>query len=298
MIAPALTDLTTIFGLPFMYRALAAIVMLSLAAGVVGVFISFRELEFVSDGLVHAVFPGLVVGMLVGGTDALLPGAAAAALIAAVLFAVVDRRVGATGAVRGARARTDAGIAVVLTGLFSLGVVLVSRSENYVSQLQELLFGRVLTVTTTQLWQIAVVACAAVLVIVVTRRAQLFRAFDPVGFEAAGFSRLRTDISLNSAVALLVVAGVQALGVLMVIAILVVPVAVARLVTHRLVALAPLAAVITCAVGGVGLWISFEWSVSADVSVSPGPIIVLLLVVAYVLTLTATLLGRTRRADA
>lgn len=298
MITPALTDLTTIFGLPFMYRALAAIVMLSLAAGAVGVFISFRELEFVSDGLVHAVFPGLVIGMLVGGTDALLPGAAAAAIIAAVLFAMVERREAASGAVRGARSRTDAGIAVVLTGLFSLGVVLVSRSENYVSQLQELLFGRVLTVTPTQLWQIAIVATAAVLVIVATRRAQLFRAFDPVGFEAAGFSQLRTDIALNVAVALLVVAGVQALGVLMVIAILVVPVAVARLLTHRLSALAPLAAAVTCAVGFVGLWASFEWSVTADLSVSPGPIIVLLLVAAYVIALVASLLTRARRAAA
>lgn len=279
----ASTDLITIFSLPFMQRALIAVAILSVAAGVVGVFINFRELEFVSDGLVHAVFPGLVIGMLVGGTQALLPGAAVAAGVAAVLFALLGRRASA----QNARSGSDAGIAVVLTGLFSLGVVLVSRGESYVSQLQELLFGRILTIATSQLWQITIVACVAVLIIVVTRRAQLFRAFDPRGFEAAGFHAFRTDLALNLAVALLVVAGVQALGVLMVIAILVVPMAVARLVTNSLRWLMPIGTLVTGAAGFLGLWISFEWSVTTDVSVSPGAIIVLMLVLAYGLAVAA-----------
>ena len=281
-----IADLQAIFGLPFMQRALLAILVLSVAAGVVGLFINFRELEFVSDGLVHAVFPGLVIGMLVGGSAALLPGAAVAAGVAALLFtllAVGGRgRAGRGGAVGpSARGAADAGVAVVLTGLFSLGVVLVSRSKSYVSQLQELLFGRILTVTSTQLWQMAIVAFLAVVLIVLTRRSQLFRAFDPAGFESAGFSAFRTDLALNISVALLVVAGVQALGVLMVIAILVVPMAVARLVTRRLALLIPLAALVTCAAGFGGLWLSFELSVGADLSVSPGAIIVLLLVIGY-----------------
>lgn len=290
----AATDLGTIFGLPFMLRALIAVVILSLAAGVVGLFINFRELEFVSDGLVHAVFPGLVIGMMVGGSAALLPGAALAAGIAALLFTLLGRSGAAGGKSGGAggaggvsRGSGDAGIAVVLTGLFSLGVVMVSRGDSYVSQLQELLFGRILTVTRTQLWQIAVVALAAVLIIAVTRRAQLFRAFDPRGFESSGFNAFRTDLSLNLAVALLVVAGVQALGVLMVVAILVVPMAVARLLTQNLRLLIPLASLVTCAAGFFGLWVSFEWSVSADLSVSPGATIVLLLVGAYGLAVAA-----------
>lgn len=284
-----IADFPMIFGLPFMQRALIAVAVLSVAAGVVGLFINFRELEFVSDGLVHAVFPGLVVGMLVGGSAALLPGAAVAAGVAALLFTLLGVGYGRGGGGAGggsavgrsARGAADAGVAVVLTGLFSLGVVLVSRSHSYVSQLQELLFGRILTVTRTQLWQMALVALLAVALIALTRRAQLFRSFDPVGFESAGFSAFRTDLALNISVALLVVAGVQALGVLMVVAILVVPMAVARLLTRSLVLLVPLAALVTCAAGFGGLWLSFEWSVGADLSVSPGAIIVLLLVVLY-----------------
>lgn len=260
------------FQLPFMARGLATVVVLSIAAGVVGLGISLRELEFVSDGLVHAVFPGLVVGAAIGGTAGLLPGAVVAALAAAVLFTVLERR-GGLGA--------DASIAVVLTGLFSLGVVLVSRQEGYVSQLQELLFGRLLTVTEAQFWQTVVVAVAAVAVMLLTARAQLFRAFDPAGFEAAGFRTFRTDLALGVAVALLVVAGVQALGVLMVIALLTVPMAAARLLTPRFALLVPIAILVPLVAGIAGLWLSFTWSVDADATVSPGAVVVLLLVAIY-----------------
>lgn len=265
------------FALPFMARALVTVLLLSVAAGIVGLGISFRELEFVSDGLVHAVFPGLVIGAAVGGSAGLLPGALIAAVIAAVLFTVLDRR-GGPG--------SDAVIAVVLTGLFSLGVVLVSRQQSYVSQLQELLFGRLLTVTTTQLWQILVVAVLAIIVTIATGRALLFRAFDPVGFEAAGFNTRRVDLAQNVAVALLVVAGVQALGVLMVIALLTVPMAVARLLTARLALLIPLAILVPLAAGVAGLWWSFAWSVSAGISVPPGALVVLTLIGGYLVAAT------------
>lgn len=282
-VAHSATSLDVIFGLPFMQHAILAVAVLSVAAAVVGVFINFRELEFVSDGLVHAVFPGLVVGSVIGGQEGLLPGAAVAAALAALLFTLLGRSRGTGSAAGGGVATRDAGIAVVLTGLFSLGVVLVSRGGGYVSQLQELLFGRILTVTDTQLWQIVLVAAAAVTIIALTRRAQLFRSFDPAGFEAAGFSPFRTDLWLNIAVALLVVAGVQALGVLMVVAILVVPVAVARLLTRRIWLLVPIAAIVAFASGFAGLWGSFEWSVRGSVSASPGALIVLILIGCYAL---------------
>jgi zinc/manganese transport system permease protein len=269
--------------LPFMARAFATLAVLALAAGVVGLGISFREMEFVSDGLVHAVFPGLVVGAAIGGSAALLPGALIAALLAALLFTVLQRREGLG---------SDAAIAVVLTGLFSLGVVLVSRQGGYVSGLQDLLFGQLLTVTDTQLWQILVVAALAVGIMLFTGRAQLFRAFDPEGAEAAGLKPLRTDLALACATALLVVAGVQALGVLMVVALLTVPMAVARLLTRRLVWLVPVAIAVPLTAGSLGLWWSFEWSVVYGATVSPGALVVLLLVAAYLVAVVCRLVVR------
>lgn len=264
--------------LPFMARAFVTIAVLSVAAGIVGLGISFREIEFVSDGLVHAVFPGLVIGAAIGGSAGLLPGAMVAALAAAVVFTLLDRRGGAG---------SDAAIAVGLTALFSLGVVLVSKQQGYVAQLQDLLFGHLLTVTQAQLWQIVVVAALAVAIMALTGRAQIFRAFDPAGFEAAGFRILRTDLALAVATALLVVAGVQALGVLMVVALLTVPMAVARLSTRRPVWLVPIAIVVPLVAGTLGLWWSFVWSVNHGLSVSPGALIVLMFVAMYLLAVGA-----------
>lgn len=270
-----------VFALPFMSRALITVAVLAVAAGVVGLFISLRDLEFMSDGLIHAVFPGLVIGSIVGGTAALLPGALIAALAAVVLLTVLERRgVG-----------SDAAIAVVLTSLFSIGIVLVSRQQNYVSQLEELLFGRLLTVTQEQLIQVVVVAIVAVAVVAFTWRAQLLRAFDPSGFAAAGFRTTPTDLALGAAVALLVVAGVQALGTLMVLAILTVPMATARLLTRRLAWLIPIAILVPFAAGVIGLWVSFASSVGAGVTVSPGAVVVLVLVAAYALAVGVRLLA-------
>lgn len=279
--------LLEIFALPFMSRALLTVAVLAIAAGIVGLCISFRELEFVSDGLVHAVFPGLVIGAALGGTAALLPGAAVAAILAAVLFTLLDRRSG-VGA--------DAAIAVVLTGLFSLGVVLVSRQEGYVSQLQQLLFGTLLTVTASQVWQITIIAALAIGVVLITRRAQLYRAFDEAGFVAAGFRVLTVDIWLGIAVALLVVAGVQALGVLMVIALLTVPMAVARLVTRRFGLLIPIAILVPLLAGTLGLWASFQLSVGTGASVSPGALVVLILIALYLLAVIVRRVGARSRA--
>lgn len=267
------------FALPFMTKALVTLAVLAIAAGIVGLFISLRDLEFMSDGLIHAVFPGLVIGTMIGGSALLLPGALVAALVAVVLLTVLERRgVG-----------SDAAIAVVLTSLFSIGVVLVSRQQNYVSQLEELLFGRLLTVTETQLTQVVIVAVLAVGIIALTWRAQLFRAFDLAGFSAAGFRTTPTDLALGAAVALLVVAGVQALGTLMVLAILTVPMATARLLTQRLALLIPIAIVVPLFAGVLGLWISFTSSVDAGVTVSPGAVVVLVLVAAYAIAVALRL---------
>jgi len=261
---------------PFMQRALLTMAILSVASGIVGFFISIRDLEFVTDGLIHAVFPGLVIGFAVSGTAGILPGAFAAGLLAALVLTIITR----TRVVG-----QDAAVAVVLTSAFSLGIVIVSRQRNYVSQLEELLFGRLLTVTSDQLVQIAVVAVLSIILVLVTARRQLFRSFDEVGFVAAGHSLLRTDLVLNVAVAMLVVAGVQAIGNLMVLALLIVPMAVARLVTRNVKILIPLAIAAPFVSATLGLWLSFEMSVTLSLSPSPSALLVLVLLSMYAVAL-------------
>jgi manganese/iron transport system permease protein len=267
------------FALPFMARALTVLVVLSLVAGLVGVLVNLRGLEFISDGLTHAVFPGIAVGFVWGGRDGLFVGAMVAALIAAVVLTLIVRRA----------VSSDAAIAIVFTAMFSIGVIVVSKQTNYIGQLEALLFGRLLTVSATEVVQ-AVVICGVALVLVgFTLKQQVFRAFDHSGSAAAGYRPLVLDIVLNVAIALVVVAASQAVGNLLVLAVLIVPGAVARLITNHLWWLFPIAAGFAILAAWFGLALGYEASVNAGIDLPSGATVVLLLVAGYSVALLTRL---------
>jgi len=270
-----LGPLFTAFTLPFMARALVVLIALSLVAGVVGVLVNLRSLEFISDGLTHSVFPGIAIGFVWGGRDGLFVGAMIAAILAAVVLTVITRR-----AVSG-----DAAIAIVFTAMFSVGILVVSRETDYAGQLEQLLFGRLLTVTDTEVVQTLVICAIALLLLGLTLKQQIFRAFDRTAVAAVGYRPLLLDLVLNVAIALVVVAASSAVGNLLVLAVLIVPGAVARLITVRLWLLFPLAAGFAALCAWLGLALGFEASVSAGIDLPSGATVVLVLVAGYLLVL-------------
>lgn len=270
-----LDSLTTAFTLPFMGRALFVLLVLSIAAGVIGVFINLRGLEFLSDGLTHAVFPGIAAGIVLGGRDGLYVGALIAAVAAAIVLTLLSNK----------RVSSDATIAIVLTAMFSLGVIFVSRSRDYAGQLESLLFGHLLTVTATEVAVTSIVAVVALLIVVVTFRAQLFLAFDRSAAQAAGYRPLALNLALNVAIALVVVAASSAVGNLLVLAVLIVPGAVARLATGRLPLMFVISAGFAMLASWLGLATAFGLSLSADLSIPGGATVVLFFVLGYLLML-------------
>ena len=273
------TPLITAFDLPFMARALLVLVVLSLVAGLVGVLVNLRGLEFISDGLTHAVFPGVAIGFVWGGRDGLFVGAMVAALIAAVVLTVIVKRA----------VTSDAAIAIVFTAMFSVGIIVVSRETDYVGQLDALLFGRLLTVGPAEVNQTVVVCLIALVMVGFTLKEQVFLAFDHEGAAAAGYRPLLLDIVLNVAIARVVVAASSAVGNLLVLAVLIVPGAVARLVTNRLWLLFPVAAGFAALAAWVGLTLGYEASVNGGVDLPSGATVVLVLVAGYVLALVVRL---------
>ena len=267
------------FTLPFMTRALAVLAALSLVAGVVGVLVNLRTLEFISDGLTHAVFPGIAVGFVWGGREGLFVGAMIAGLVAAVALTLIAR----------SAVPTDAAIAVVFTAMFSVGIVVVSRETNYVGQLEQLLFGRLLTISPTEVVQTIVICGIALLIATLTVKEQVFRAFDHTGFSAAGYRPLLLDLLLNSAIALVVVAASSAVGNLLVLGVLIVPGAVARLVTSRLWLLFPIAAVFAGLASWLGLALGYAASVDLGIDLPSGATVVLVFVAGYFVALLGRL---------
>ncbi|MFC5930574.1 metal ABC transporter permease [Cryobacterium melibiosiphilum] len=274
-----LSPLIDAFALPFMSRALVVLVVLSLVAGLVGVLVNLRGLEFISDGLTHAVFPGIAIGFVWGGRDGLFLGAMIAALLAAVVLTLIVRRA----------VTTDAAIAIVFTAMFSVGVIVVSRETNYVGQLEQLLFGRLLTVSPTEVVQTIVICGVALLLVGLTLKEQVFRAFDRSYSAAAGFRPLMLDIVLNVAIALVVVAASNAVGNLLVLAVLIVPGAFARLVTQRVWWLFPLAAGFAGLAAWFGLALGYEASVNNGIDLPSGATVVLVLVAGYAIALVVRL---------
>jgi len=262
---------------------LAELVLLALICGPVGAFVLVRRLSFATDALTHTVFPGVVIGFLAGGIDGVFLGALVAAVVTAVALTLLTR----TGGVG-----DDDATAVLLTAMFAIGVVLVSRRSSFASDLTAFLFGRILTVTPRQLVETAVLGVVVLALLALGGRQFLFRAFDPVAASAAGFRLGRLDLWLNLIVALVVVAAVRAVGTVLVVALLVVPAAAARLVTARFLAIMLVGTALTAAAGWLGLWLSWTASVDHGLRLTSASAVVLLLVAAYLLLLPVRRLPR------
>lgn len=274
------------FQLPFMQRALAEVLLLGLLASAVGVFVVLRRLAFLSDALTHTVFPGVVIGYLVGQESGIVPGALLFGVLSAVLFTVLAAH---------RRVTEDAALAILLTAFFSVGVVLVSREASYTSDLTTFLFGRVLTVDRAEVVQTAAVTVVVLAVLAALRKELLLRAFDPAAARAMGYPVVALDLVLNLLVTLVVVAAVKAVGTVLVIALLVVPAAAARLLSDRLAVLAALAVLVGGLGGWLGLAASYEASIHHGVRLASGATVVLALVTVYLLALAAVPVGRVVR---
>ena len=264
------------FRLPYMQRALLEVLLLGALAGVVGVFVVLRRLAFVSDALTHTIFPGVVIAHLLDRS--LLLGALAFGVLTAVLLTGIttSRRVGA-----------DAALAILLTSFFSLGVVLVSRTRTYTADLTVFLFGRVLAVDRADLLQTIALAAVVAVTLWALRKELVLRAFDPDGAAAMGYRTAALDLVLNLLIALVVVAAVKAVGTVLVVALIIVPAAAARLLADRFAT----TTVLACALGALGGWlglaVSYEVSVDHGVRLASGATIVVVLVVLFALAAAA-----------
>lgn len=278
------------FSSPFMARALVEALLLGVLGGVVSVFVVLRRLAFVSDALTHTVFPGVVLGHLVGAGGGIVWGALAFAVLSAGLLTLLSAS---------ARVTEDAAMAILLTGFFSVGVILVSRRSSYTSDLTAFLFGRILTVDRQQIVVTAVIGAVVLGTLAVLGKELLLRAFDPQAAAALGYRVPWLDLVLNLLVALVVVAAVRAVGTVLVIALLVVPGAAARLVSDRLATIFAVAAGVGALGGWLGLAASYEASVDHGLRLASGATVVLALVALYVLAAAlGAARGSVRRARA
>lgn len=270
------------FEVGFMQRALIVSLLIGGVGGVIGVYVVLRKRAFFADTLTHTVFPGVAIAFVAGSS--LWLGALLAGIASAVLFTVstTNRRVD-----------DDAAMAILLTTFFAVGVMVVSRITTYTNDLVVLLFGRVLTVDRGEIITAAALGAVALLIVAVLHKELVFQAFDPEGLRAAGYPPVLLDLAANVAVTLVVVASIQAVGTVLVIALLVTPAAVARLLTRSVGPMIAVGAAVGVACGYLGLVISYSASIDHDLRFAAGATIVVLLTVVFVVVALAT--GGARR---
>jgi manganese/iron transport system permease protein len=241
------------FDAPFMQRALAESLLLAALAGVLGSWIVLRRLAFFTHGVGSAAFPGLVIAGPAGVTPQLT------ALAASLVYA------GGVEGLRRRRVATDAATGLVLVGALALGVVLASDVYETGAGVDRLLFGSLVGVSDRDLWLTAGVAAGVLVLEAVVRRSWLAQGFDPGTARALGVRPALADALLLGAVTAAAVVTLDAVGALLVTAVLVIPAATVRLVAPSVGALQAGTALLAAAEGVVGLWLAYE------LNVGPGP---------------------------
>jgi manganese/iron transport system permease protein len=243
-------------GHAFFVRALAAAAVVGIVCAVIGTFVVLRGLAFMGDAISHAAFPGVVVAYIVGGS--LYLGAGIAAVTTALAIGVVSRR---------ARIRIDTAIGVLFAGMFALGVFLYSSIEGYVGDLGTFLFGSLLSIDTEDLVALAALAGVVLALVGAFWKELLYATFDPLGAAASGLPVARLESLFLVLVALAIVVSLQAVGVILVVAMLVTPAATGQLVTSRFGQVMAVAALVGIGSAILGLYLSYWLDVASGATI-------------------------------
>jgi manganese/iron transport system permease protein len=243
------------FRYPFMQHALLAAVLIGITCAVLGVYVVQRRMAFVGDAMAHTTLPGLVIAHLWGWSLSL--GGLAAAVVTAVAIAWVSRR---------QQVKEDTAIGVVFTGMFAVGVLLMSRAGSF-RDLSHMLFGNVLGVTTNDLYLIAGVAAVVLLTLWLFHKELELTSYDPTHAEVIGLRAGLMRLLLLGLLALAVVTGIQAVGVILTNALLVTPAAAAGMLTTSFPRRMLLAAVLSTVCAAVGLVASYLLKASSGASI-------------------------------
>src|SRR3954464_7236105 len=234
----------------------AAIVLIGVICGVIGVFVILRWLAFMGDAIAHAVFPGVVISFLIGGSFLI------GAIIAAVIVSLGIGAVTQSGLVR-----NDTAIGVFFVGAFALGVAVISTQRSYARDVANLLFGSILGVSTLDLLLTAVVGMLVLMTLWLCRREFVMISFDRTFGRSQGFNLWAWDLLFLLLLSLTIIISLQTVGNVLVLAMLVTPAATSRLLTVRLVPMLCVSALIGAIAGVAGLYVSYYRGVSSGASI-------------------------------
>lgn len=259
------------FDYTFMRRALASLIIVSVVGSVVGTFVVHKGLAASGSGLAHATLAGVAIAF-VNGLSIVL-GALVAAVAAGIGIGYVRKN---------SRVSYDTAIAIFYVSAFALGVLVISRRTSYTPDLISFIFGDILGVSQSDLLGELVLAVVVVGFVLAFYREMVMVAYDPSMAAAAGVRASFFEYALLVLIAVAVVVALQAIGIVLVTAMLIIPPATASLLARRIPRIIMISFVLSVASSLVGLYASFH----ADIAASPA--IVMAATAAFAVTLVAT----------
>ena len=229
----------------FMVRALLTTLIAAVVCAVLSCWLVLIGWSLMGDAVAHAVLPGVVLAYIVGAPFAL--GAVVFGFLAVALI----------GAIRDtSRVKEDAAIGIVFTTLFALGLVLISVTPSQ-TDLNHIIFGNLLGVSWTDLIQVAALGAVAFVILIAKRRDFTLYAFDPTHAHAIGLRPRVLGATLLGLLALTSVVALQVVGVVLVVAMLIIPGATAYLLSDRFGRMLVIAPALSAACAVAGLYLSY-----------------------------------------
>ncbi len=264
------------FQIDFMQTAFAVTLMIALPMAILSCFLILKGWSLMGDAVSHAVLPGVVIAYML--TIPFSIGAFVAGMVCAL----------ATGFLKeNSRIKEDTVLGIVFSGMFGLGLVLYVNVQADV-HLDHILFGDVLGILPQDLFETTVIAIASTIFLVIFRKDLLVHAFDEQHAKAIGLPTRLLHYGLLAVLSLTVVGALKAIGIILSVALLIAPGAIAFLLTRRFTAmlLTAVAVALGCSLGGIYL--------SFFLDSAPAPTIVLLMTATFILAFIKTVVTAKR----
>lgn len=255
------------FRYPFMLRALAVAVTVGVVGAVIGSFLLVRRWALLGDAISHAVLPGVALSYLLG-----LPyfvGALATGMLTALGIGFVERNT---------RLKSDAAMGVLFIGAFAIGLAVLSKLRSSVD-IFHILFGNVLGASMTDVAMTGVVGGLVLIVVLALFKELRLWTFDPLTAQVAGLPVRGLHYLLMLLVSATIVASLRAVGIVLALAVLVIPPATAYMLTRRLPQLIAVAVALGAVSAITGLYLSFYLDLAS------GPAMVLVATAAFALAM-------------
>ncbi|MCJ8308296.1 MAG: metal ABC transporter permease [Rhizobiaceae bacterium] len=255
----------------FMTNALLISLIIAVPCGLLSCYLVLKGWSLMGDAVSHAVLPGVVVAYIIN--IPLVIGAFVAGMICAVLTGYLNEN---------SRVKQDTVMGVVFSGMFGVGIVLYTKVQSDV-HLDHILFGNMLGVGWNDILTTAAIAAFVLLVMAFKWRDFLLHAFDPAQAMAAGLPVRLLHYGLLCILSLTIVSALKAVGIILTIALLIAPGAIAFLLTKRFERMLLISVAVAVLSSLTGVYSSFF------IDSAPAPTIVLLMTLIFIIAFFAAI---------